>query len=397
MRETIRAEKPPVLTPKELRTKIDHILSVLDLNGLKGILFVEEGVLRWLTGLRHQIIDIAPDAESPVRALVRFDGSGAEVLFAADATELPRLKAQLPPLFDPTTEIRYDFSEEIPSIADDTILTPLAESYKSVIEAIVGPLLKGWDENQYKKLSWLSSATHALLVEAAHTVEPGMDGSMVKGVIQQILGSGDIETNLVLVGLEGQEAHLHPLYSADYRVPQAGMIKLVVGARYAEMIFSHTVTVNFGGPLTEEKATTFEALQEAARKYADCYRAGVSEAWIYKEISLIFEEVGAAYWLSWFKESAYYHHLGGPTSPLGNRDYLIQSAGNHILKPWQQFAVNPVETKFNMKVEMQGIILPDDFPRILPLSRYLRPEYQGSVTRRSTRHQNVETSAIIQR
>ncbi len=397
MRETIRAEKPPGIAPEELRVKIEHLVSVLDPNGLHGILLVQEGTLRWLTGVRHQIIDIAPDAVSPVRVLVRFNGRGVDLLFAADATELPRLKAQLPPLLDTAPDIHYDFSEELPSITADAILTPHAESYIPVIEDIVGPLLVGWEGNQYKKLTWLANATHALLVEAAHSIEPEMDGATVRGVIQQILGSCDIEANLVLVGLKGQEDHLHPLYSADYRVPREGMIKLVVGTRYAEMIFSHTVMVNFGGPLTGQKTTTFEALKEAAWKYADCYRVGVSEAQIHKEISQVFGEVAAAYGLDWFRESAYYHHLGGPTSPLGNRDYLMQSDGNHILKPWQQFAVNPVETKYNMKVEMQGIILPDEAPRILPVSRYVSPEYVSVVVGSSIGDRRVETAAVIER
>ena len=59
---------------EELTGKMDHMRGVLERGGWDAILLNSEGAVRWLTGIRHQVIDIAADAESPVQVLFRLQG-----------------------------------------------------------------------------------------------------------------------------------------------------------------------------------------------------------------------------------------------------------------------------------------------------------------------------------
>src|SRR5271169_1469787 len=122
---------------------------------------------------------------------------------------------------------------------------------------------------------------------------------------------------MVLVALTGQEKHLHPLYSSQYRVEKGGWVKLVVGGRYAELIVSITVMAIVGRPLSDGEARIYSALQQAAVEYADLFRNGTSEADIFRNAGVKFTEIENARGLKGFRPSAYNHHMGGPTSPLG--------------------------------------------------------------------------------
>jgi hypothetical protein len=42
--------------------------------------------------------------------------------------------------------------------------------------------------------------------------------------------------------------------------------------------------------------------------------------------------------------------------------------------PWMQFAINPVETRFSTKVELQGIVQPEGAPHMLDASRFTPPD-----------------------
>jgi hypothetical protein len=54
------------------------------------------------------------------------------------------------------------------------------------------------------------------------------------------LAMHDIESNLVLVALAGQETHFHPLYSERYRIENGCWVKIVGGCRFAGLIISVT-------------------------------------------------------------------------------------------------------------------------------------------------------------
>src|SRR5271157_2874982 len=94
-----RFPPPPMITREELEGKLGHLRTVVERRGFDSILLSCEGAIRWLTGTRHQIIDIAPDAESPVHALVRLRPGAVEVTFLTTRIEMPRVQDQLPEVF----------------------------------------------------------------------------------------------------------------------------------------------------------------------------------------------------------------------------------------------------------------------------------------------------------
>ncbi|MGA2378783.1 MAG: hypothetical protein ABSG85_05695, partial [Spirochaetia bacterium] len=94
-----------------------------------------------------------------------------------------------------------------------------------------------------------------------------------------------------------------------------------------------------------------------------------SESEIYRGAGAKFAEIENGHGLKGFQPSAYNHHMGGPTSPLGNRDYLLQEAGSRVMFPWMQFAFNPCDVLQFTKVELPGIVMPEGPPRLLDGSR----------------------------
>jgi hypothetical protein len=373
-----RFSPPPMTSRMELGEKIAHVRGILEREGHDTILLSSEGAVRWLTGTRHQISDIAPRADSPVQALIQVRPSSIGLTFRTARTEMPRLLDQLPPLFDHVPGVELDFRESLPSFSDGA-LAPGRPGYDDVLGAIVRPLLGGVDGHQMKKLEWLHGMTSAMLVETALRLETGMTGAAVRGMVFQSLAEHDVECNMILVALTGQEKHLHPLYSSQYRVEKGGWVKLVVGGRYSELIVSVTVMAVVGRPPSDGETRIYSALQEAAVEYADLFRNGSSEADIFRDAGVKFAEVERDRGLTGFQPSAYNHHMGGPTSPLGNRDYLLQEAGSRVMFPWMQFAINPCDVLQYTKVELQGIVMPHGPPRLLDGSRFL-PKDMGLFT-----------------
>ncbi len=362
-------KRPAALTATELRDKLAHLKQVLNRHKLKSILLAPEGAMRWLTGLRQQIIDIAPNAPSPVQALVAPKGSGATVTIITTPIEMPRVKDQIPAVFAGQKGVSVKFSTALPATGAGCLL-PDQKSYAVVLGEIVRPLLGGLAGNQYKKLEWLAGMTGALLAEAAHRLEPGQNGGLIRGQLFESFARNGVESNLFLIALKGQETHLHPLYDERYKVSQGSWIKLVAGARYADQIMSETAMVRFGGGVTSTQAKYYRALQQGVVEYADCYRAGATEKQMYVELGRRFARIEKETGLKGFGKFAYLHHLGGPTSPIGNRDYIISQTGKGVMFPGMQFAINPVEGYGCTKVEIQGLVLPTGAPHLLDNSRF---------------------------
>lgn len=354
----------------ELGEKITHMRGILERGGHDTILLSSEGAVRWLTGTRHQITDIAPKADSPVQALIHVLPSSTMLTFRTASTEMPRLLDQLPTLFDHVPGVELDFRESLPPLPDGA-LAPGRPGYDDVLGAIVRPLLGGTRGHQMEKLEWLHGMTSAVLIETALRLEAGMTGATVRGIVFQSLAEHDVECNMILVALAGQEKHLHPLYSSQYHIENGGWVKLVAGGRYAELIVSITVMAMVGRLLSDGETRIYSALQQAALEYADLFRNGASEADVYRGAGAKFAEIQNARRLKGFQPSAYNHHMGGPTSPLGNRDYLLQEAGSRVMFPWMQFAINPCDVLQFTKVELQGIVMPEGPPRILDGSRFV--------------------------
>ncbi|NOU36301.1 MAG: M24 family metallopeptidase [Kiritimatiellaceae bacterium] len=347
-----------------------HLAGVLADCGYAAVVFSSEGAMRWLTGLKHQLGDIAPGAASPVQALVQVSSTDSfKITVVSKTFEMPRLKDEIPSVFKLFPGIEFNFSETVPPLTASTA-TADSKDYLAVMDRIVRPLPGGLEGSSFKKLEWLSGTAMQALGETAGQLREGMNGLMVRGLLLDNLAARGVDANLVLIALAGQELHLHPIASAQYRVRPEKWMKLVVGARYAEHIVSQSLMVKLGGSVSDREADVYRALQQAAVEYADLYRESVRESDIYAGMVERFKMIENDTGLSGFAQSATLHHPGGGTSPLGNRDRMIDPAGTRRLESWTQFAINPVDTLLGFKVELQGIVRPDGVaPLILDMSQ----------------------------
>lgn len=361
--------RPAPITKAELAEKLGHLRAVLEAHKKSGILLTAEGAMRWLTGIRHQIIDIAPDADSPVQALIVLRPSGYAITFVTTRIEMPRVKDQIPDVFKGMRGVAVSFAESLQA-AQKGLCKPADKTYPEILGAIVRPLLGGTKGNSFKKLDWLASMTSALLAFTAHEIQPGMHGAQVRGLLFKNFADWAVESNLFLVCLKGQEGHFHPLYDERYTVKEKSWMKLVAGARYADQIVSETVMVNIGGRPTAKQAKAYATLQEGVVEYADCYRAGRTEDEIYADVVKRFRRLEKESGLKGFAKSATFHHMGGPTSPVGNRDYILEKGGTERMFAGMQFAINPVETIGLTKVETQGIVQAEGAPLMVDMSRF---------------------------
>jgi len=353
-------------TAEEIGMKLNHLGDILRERNYDAVLFRCEGAMRWLTGIKHQVGDIAPSAASPVNALVRIDAHGGFVLsLISSRFERPRLIDQVPAVFAAVPEVKIDFLDAAPQLPE-TALVPEGKEYQEIIDLIVRPVLGGLAGHSYRKLAWLTQATMGVLAETAHQLRPGENGLEVRTRLLHNLSRYGIDANLVLIGLAGQEQHLHPIASADYRVEPDRWLKLVVGSRFAEHIVSQSLMVKLGGRVTEQEQAIYHALQDATVEYADCYRTGAAERDIFAEMTSRFQKIGNQYHLKGFAASAMLHHPGGGTSPLGSRDRMLDPVGARTLAPWTQFAINPVDVLAGFKTELQGIVQPDGRPPLVP-------------------------------
>ena len=397
MFERIIRERPPVSTVDEIDSKLRRLRENLEAYKYSRVLITQEGAIRWLTGQSQQVIDIAPDSESPIWIEVDFETNSCKLELIGDHFEMNRLRGESSNIcgalgkYHLTFQSKNEYRPEPPAT-----LIPSYPLYHNFLIETVGPLLGGLSGNQYKKLSWLSTATFRALVDVAKNLTPGITGLQLKGRITGILNELGIEENLVLIGLERQESYLHPLARMEYSVPRKGMIKIAVGSRYADALYSGTMTIYIGEKVPENLQKNYEALRKGALEYADLYTPGAREKDIYARVYDIFTRIENDFGIPNFRESAYLHHLGGPLSGLGNRDYLVSPHGEHSVDPWRQFAVNPVDAITYTKVEIQGIVKPSGPPHILDVSRYCIDSPIGFTTTISSKGTEAQLPDILE-
>jgi hypothetical protein len=173
-------------------------------------------------------------------------------------------------------------------------------------------------------------------------------------------------------------------------------VKLVAGGRYAELIVSVTVMAKVGRRPSREEARIYAALQQGTLEYADLYRNGAVESEIYRDAGKRFAEIERRSMLPGFQPSAYHHHMGGPTSPLGNRDYLLQQDGIRTMFPWMQFAVNPCDVLQFTKVELQGIVMPEGPPQLLDGSRFIPKDLGLFASLRASGGATAEVANVVE-
>lgn len=361
-------QRPAFITNEEITQKLTHLRTVLAAQKSRGIMLTAEGAMRWLTGIRQQIIDIEPSANSPVQALCLIGGKDIEITFITSPYEMPRIKDEFPPVFKGVKNVKIKFANDLPKTPPTTIL-PSAKNHALIQGQIVRPLIGGLTGNQYKKFAWVGAMMSHAVAEVAIALKPGMHGAQVRDLMSGAFVACGIESNMFLVALKGQGNHLHPLYGEQYKVAPNCWLKLVSAGRLADVIVSQTLMVKFGKVSKQEDAV-YRALQEATVEYADLYRNGVNERELYSECGKRFNAIEKKYGLKGFGKSAYLHHLGGPTSPLGNRDYCLNKNSKANCFAGMSFAINPVEPIFGTKVEIQGIVSKNGAPQMLDFSPF---------------------------
>ncbi len=367
-----KCKRPAPITAQEITDKLAHLRQVLGTEKKTGIHLIEEGSLRWLAGVRHQICDQSPNSPSPVSALVELSARSAKITFITTSIEMPRIKDQLPPVFKGVKGVSIDFATALPKSEKSVVLSGTAQ-HAALVGRIVRPLIGGLKGNQFKKYDWVANMMSALAVKTAYELIPGQNGEQVHDLLRRNFADFGVESNMFLVALKGQESHLHPLYDARYKVPAKGWVKLVTAGRLADVIVSETLMVKFG-KITAKEQAAHSALQEAALEYADLYRNGMNERAIYEGCGEAFALIEKKHGLKGFAKSAYLHHLGGPTSPLGNRDYCLSPANRADVFAGMSFAINPVECLFGTKVEVQGVVTESGAPYMLDFSKMTDPK-----------------------
>jgi len=368
----LHAVRPPYFTAEEAAWKAEKLRVVLTAQKINKVVFTAEGAVRWLTGIRNQIVAISPGAVSPVNVCASLADGKLTLAMIANRIEMFRFRDEIAVhagLYEKAgVRIELAPAETFDrSVACDS----QAVQFSAVSEEL---FLSGTDDeksNYFLKLRHANELTLALLIEAAYQVAPGMDGMEVFALLSSLFYQHHMESNLFLIGLAGQEGHLHPLYNERYRIEKDKWFKLVAGGRYGEQIASQTVLVKIGGGMTATEEGRYRALQQATAEYADCYRPGITEAQLYAAAGDAFARVGDANGMAGFRDAAYHHHMGGPTSPLGNRDYTLTKNGAHTIRKLQSFAINPVDPVSNFKIETQGITggSVDAAPRLFALEQ----------------------------
>ncbi len=359
-------ELPVSIDESELKSKLNHIRDILAAHRYQGILLECEGAMRWLTGVRHQVLDIHPSDPTTVSALVRLEGDSYSVSLIGEPWESPRIAALIEEHLPSLPSVRYELRTSLPgqhSARPD--LLPSDSVYQEILREIISVLPEHLEGNQMRKLSFLTSRSRSSLIHAARLIEPGMNGWDIRSLLYETFHRNHLELNQVLLGLTRMEVFNHPMVDDKSTVQRGSIIKLVVGARYFDMIHSATQLVKIGDPVEEREMEVYRALVDFSLQYADEFRSNAREAEIYDSLDRIALSVEKSHGIPRFGRSAHIHHAGGPLSPLGNRDFIITGQGKRRLLPYSQFAINPVDSILHCKMELQGIVLPDSPPLIL--------------------------------
>jgi len=357
--------RPKPITIEEFDAKITHLSTVLKRKGYTGIYLTSEGSMRWLTGHRHQVTDISPLESTTIHCLITCTSEKTLLHFYSEMWEQNRLRSLLEDeiFSSQLVEVKYSLIDTLS--LNKNILSPSDKEYREIEREIVSILPQQLLGNQMEKLLYLASNSRKALVEISHLVRPGMNGWDLRTLVYTIFHEKHLELNQVVLGLSHMESFQHPIVEDESVVEKGSFIKIVVGARYMDMLHSASQMVKIEDDISPLEMKVYEALTDFSLRYASTFTSGAIEKDIYEGIASIAKDVEKDYQLKGFSQSAYLHHLGGPLSPLGNRDFLITKGATRKILPYSQFAINPVDPIFNHKCELQGIVLPEHAPLIL--------------------------------
>jgi len=359
-------ERPKSITNEEFCAKIELLKAVVEKFDGAAMYLCSEGGMRWLTGKRHQVVDIKPDTSTTIQAVVHTRTSTQpNIVFYSEPWESARVYDIIKSGPWNSCGIEASYGGTLCDFFEPGLICPAWENYREIERAIVSPLAQGVNGNQMDKLQWLASESRQALISIAKAVHVGMTGWEMRTLVYQTYHERHIELNLVMLGLSGMKRHLHPVIEDDSVVKDGTVIKIAVGARYFDMFHSATQLVKIGTNPTDREQEIHRALQEATLVYTDQFQHGAVEKNIYSSLGTIFADTARKHNLPGFEQSAYLHHAGGPLSPLGNRDFVISPDGLRPIIALAQFSVNPVDAIEYLKFELQGIVQPEGAPLIL--------------------------------
>ena len=354
-------ERPKSITRGEFCAKMRILEKKLEQLGKKKIYLCSEGAMRWLTGIRHQVVDIAANTPTTVHVVVETKPN-TSLLFYSEPWESNRVHDIIERGIWNECGVEASYGGTSPDLTEEGIASPLDENYAEIERSIVSPLAEG---NQKAKLDWLVSESRQALMEIAAHMEEGMTGWDLRTLVYHTYHQRHLELNLVMLGLSKMKRHLHPVVEDDSVVEPGTVVKIAIGARYFDMFHSATQLVKIGEAPAHRELVVHHALQEATLAYADQFTAGAVEKDLHAALGPIFKKVEETHGLEGFGQSAHLHHAGGPLSPLGNRDFVIAEKGQRQILPYSQFSVNPVDALEFLKFELQGIVLPAGPPQII--------------------------------
>lgn len=357
-------ERPKSITKGEFCAKMRILEKKLEQLGKKKIYLCSEGAMRWLTGSRHQVVEIAANTPTTVQAVVETSPT-TSLRFFSDRWESNRVHDLIEQGIWNECGVKASYGGTSPDLTEEGIASPLTEDYAEIERSIVSPLAEGMEGNQKAKLDWLVAESRQALIEIAAYMEEGMTGWDLRTLVHHTYHRRHMELNLVMLGLSGMRRHLHPVVEDDSVVEPGAVVKIAIGARYFDMFHSATQLVKIGEAPSHRELAVHHALREATLAYADRFTAGAVEKDLHESLGPIFKKVEEKHELEGFTQSAYLHHAGGPLSPLGNRDFVITEKGQRKILPYSQFSVNPVDALEFLKFELQGIALPAGPPRII--------------------------------
>ena len=388
---------PTPITTQEFLAKLTHLKEVISRFSSKAIYLESEGAMRWLTGTRHQVIDIHPSSTTTISVIVKVEGDSYSLNFFSEPWEQNRLKDLLALSIFHIEEVSTTRNTLDKLSLDDTIIHPQRNDYHEIEREIVSPLCEGLGGNQYKKLEYLIGHSREALVEIAHKVEAGMNGWDIRSIVYETYHKKHIELNQVVLGLEGMEKYQHPIVQDDSIVNKRNIIKIVTGSRYIDMFHSATQLVKIDSSITNHEMSIYNALQHMCMEYASQFTSHKTEKELYASLLPIGQKIEREHGIPHFARSAHIHHAGGPISPLGNRDFVISKNGKRTLFPYTQFSINPVDSILSLKCELQGIVIPnelpiiiDEFGHITNKNDYMMVQYKGKTLRLPTIITNKE-------
>lgn len=358
-------DRPKSITKVEFCAKIDLLKTVVEKFDGTAMYLCSEGAMRWLTGKRHQVVDINANAPTTVQAVVDAGTPQPSIVLYSDPWESARVHDIIESGPWNGCGIKATYGGPVCDFSNPKLISPKWENYAEIERYIVSPLAEGLHGNQRDKLEWLASESRQALISIAKAVRIGMTGWELRTLVYQAYHERHIELNLVMLGLSGMKRHLHPVIEDDSVVEQGAVIKIAIGARYFDMFHSATQLVKINSDPTDRELKIHRALQEATLSYADQFRNEAIENDIHSSLGPIFKDIATKHDLPGFEHSAYLHHAGGPLSPLGNRDFVIGPEGNRPIIAHAQFSVNPVDALEYLKFELQGIVRPEGPPVIL--------------------------------